>query len=121
MAVLDTHSTVKKFIKFGFTEEQAEAVVDAINGQNRELATKSDIELLENKLNFSLKEVGTELVFNIKSLENKLSSKINDLENKFDSKTSSLNKDISWLKTISMATFTAVFGAAVAIVFKIFG
>jgi len=34
MALLDTQATVKKFINYGFSEEQAEAITDAINKQN---------------------------------------------------------------------------------------
>ncbi len=50
-AAIDTHAYIKKLIKVGFTEEQAEAQTDMINTalkefqdkQREDLATKADI------------------------------------------------------------------------------
>lgn len=50
MALLNTHATVKKFMQHGFSEEQAEVVVDAINDQSNQLATKSDIHRIESDI-----------------------------------------------------------------------
>ena len=50
MALLNTHNTVKKFIKYGFSEDQAEVIVEAINDQNNELVTKSDLKLAISEL-----------------------------------------------------------------------
>ena len=50
MALTNTHATVKKFIQHGFTEEQAEVVVEAINDQNNQLTTKNDLTHLEIRL-----------------------------------------------------------------------
>jgi hypothetical protein len=55
MALLNTHTTVKKFMKHGFSEEQAEVIVDAINNQNTELVTKND-------LNIAILELKTDLL-----------------------------------------------------------
>lgn len=57
MALLNTHATVKKFIKIGFKEAQAEA----INEQNQELATKKDLELLEVKLEGDIRGISTDI------------------------------------------------------------
>jgi hypothetical protein len=45
MAILNTHAVVKKFTQHGFTEEHAELIVDAINDQSDQLATKNDLSL----------------------------------------------------------------------------
>lgn len=50
MALLNTHATVKKFMQHGFSEEQAEVVVEAINDQNNNLATKTDIHRIESDI-----------------------------------------------------------------------
>jgi hypothetical protein len=50
MALLNTHTTVKKFIKHGFSEDQAEVIVEAINDQNNELVTKNDLKLAISEL-----------------------------------------------------------------------
>jgi hypothetical protein len=50
MALLNTHATVKKFMQHGFSEEQAEVVVEAIDDQSNQLATKSDIHRIESDI-----------------------------------------------------------------------
>jgi hypothetical protein len=65
MAILNTHAVVKKFTQHGFTEEHAELIVDAINDQSDQLATKNDLAMLK-----------TELKADILNLELKLESKI---------------------------------------------
>jgi hypothetical protein len=45
MALINTHATVKKFIQHGFTEQQAEVIVETINNQNNELVTKQDLDV----------------------------------------------------------------------------
>ena len=61
MALINTHTAVKKFIKHGFTEKQAEVIVDVINDQNNELATKKDLKILEVSLESKISEIKTEL------------------------------------------------------------
>jgi hypothetical protein len=68
MAILNTHAVVKKFTQHGFTEEHAELIVDAINDQSDQLATKNDLAMLK-----------TELRTDITNLELKLESKIEQL------------------------------------------
>ncbi len=43
MALLNTHITIKEFIKYGFSEDQDEVIVRAINDQNTQLVTKNDL------------------------------------------------------------------------------
>jgi hypothetical protein len=50
MALLNTHTAVKKFIQHGFSEGQAEIIVEVINDQSNELATKQDLKILEVSL-----------------------------------------------------------------------
>ena len=77
MALLNTHTTIKEFIKYGFSEDQAEVIVNAINDQNTELVTKND-------LKFSMSELKSEIKSDISKLESELKSDISKLENKMD-------------------------------------
>ncbi|HOV88915.1 MAG TPA: hypothetical protein PLB74_02575 [Candidatus Paceibacterota bacterium] len=82
MAILNTHATVKTFMKHGFSEEQAESIVEAINDQSNHLATKEDLI----------------------NLEIRLESRISSLESKIES----INVSINWLKTIAVLNLTIV-------------
>ncbi|MBM3467725.1 MAG: hypothetical protein FJX70_07870 [Alphaproteobacteria bacterium] len=66
MAILNTHAVVKKFTQHGFTEEHAELIVDAINDQSDQLATKNDLAMLKTELKAEILEVKTELKAEIK-------------------------------------------------------
>jgi hypothetical protein len=61
MAVLDTPATVKKFIKFGFPEAQAEVMTEVMNNQNKNLVTKTDLTIVEGRLKASIKDVESKL------------------------------------------------------------
>ncbi len=88
MALLNTHTTIKEFIKYGFSEGQAEVIVNAINDQNTELVTKNDLKLSMSELKSELKsdiyELKSELKSDISKLESELKSDISKLENKMD-------------------------------------
>jgi hypothetical protein len=45
MAILNTHATVKKLIKGGFSEKQAESLVEIVNSKNDEVVTKNDLKI----------------------------------------------------------------------------
>lgn len=66
MAILNTHAVVKKFTQHGFKEEHAELIVDAINDQSDQLATKNDLAMLKTELKAEILEVKTELKAEIK-------------------------------------------------------
>ena len=55
MALLNTHTTINEFIKYGFFEDRAEVIVNAINDQNTRLVTKNDLKfsILELKSDIS--------------------------------------------------------------------
>lgn len=89
MALLNTHATVKTFMKHGFSEEQAEVVVDAINDQSNHLATKQDLTTLKTELK----------------------SEIVNLEIRLDS----VKNSVSLLTTISIANLTVVVGGMLAL------
>ena len=98
MAILNTHAVVKKFTQHGFTEEHAELIVDAINDQNDQLATKNDLAMLK-----------TELKADISNLELKLDSKISNLDSKIEyeisevkSEIKAINTNIKWIMAISL-------------------
>ncbi len=62
MAILNTHAVVKKFTQHGFTEEHAELIVDAINDQSDQLATKNDLALLKAELREEIKDIKIDLL-----------------------------------------------------------
>ena len=43
MAMFDTHRAVKKLTGAGFSENQAEALIDAVGDEHESLATKADL------------------------------------------------------------------------------
>ena len=43
MAMFDTHRAVKKLTGAGFSEFQAEALIDAVGDEHEALATKADL------------------------------------------------------------------------------
>ena len=61
MAILNTHAVVKKFTQHGFTEEHAELIVDAINDQSDQLATKNDLAMLKAELKADITELRAEI------------------------------------------------------------
>lgn len=61
MALLNTHATVKKFMQHGFSEEQAEVVVEAINDQSNHLATKQDLAIAVSELKSEIAELKTNI------------------------------------------------------------
>jgi hypothetical protein len=93
MALLNTHATVKKFMQHGFSEEQAEVVVEAINDQSNNLATKQDLATLKTELK----------------------SEIINLEIRLDS----VKNSVSLLTTISIANLTIVAGGMLALLLPI--
>jgi len=96
MALLNTHATVKKFMQHGFSEEQAEVVVEAINDQSNQLATKTDLYNIELKL------------------ESKIESEISDVK----SEIKVINTNINWLRAISVVNFTVLVGGVASIWLK---
>lgn len=68
MALINTHTAVKKFVQHGFTEEQAEIMVDVINDQSDHLATKEDIRIVRNEVT----QVKTELKGEIAQIRTEL-------------------------------------------------
>lgn len=69
MAILNTHAVVKKFTQHGFTEEHAELIVDAINDQSDQLATKNDLAMLKTELKSEILEIKSELREEIKDIK----------------------------------------------------
>ena len=104
MAAMDTHTVIEELIASGTPKKEAEVFVknfvikedlSSIEKERSQLATKMDIVKLESK---------------IESVENRLNSSIRDIL-----------KDVSSIKTISLANFTVLFGALITMLFKLFG
>ena len=66
MALLNTHTTVKKFIKHGFSEEQFKVIVEAINDQNTQLVTKNDLKLSITELKSEISKLENKMDINMK-------------------------------------------------------
>ena len=78
--MLNTYTTVKKFIKHGFSEEQFKVIVEAINYQNTQLVTKNTLEVAVSRL------------------ENKINILESHLENKIDN----INTNVKWVIAITL-------------------
>jgi hypothetical protein len=109
MAILNTHAVVKKFTQHGFTEEHAELIVDAINDQNDQLATKNDLAILKTELKTDINELKVELKADITALktdiynlELKLESKIEHEISEVKSEIKAINTNIKWIIAIGL-------------------
>ena len=60
--VINTHDAIKRLVKSGQDEKQAEAIVELITDIHEMVATRSDIELLEQRLTIKLYTVGIAIV-----------------------------------------------------------
>jgi hypothetical protein len=80
MAILNTHAVVKKFTQHGFTEEHAELIVDAINDQSDQLATKNDLAMLKTEIKGNINELKAELKADITEVKVELKADISLLK-----------------------------------------
>lgn len=80
MAILNTHAVVKKFTQHGFTEEHAELIVDAINDQSDQLATKNDLAMLKTEIKGDINELKAELKADIIEVKTELKADISLLK-----------------------------------------
>lgn len=60
--VLNTHEAIKRLIKSGQSEESAEAIVELITDVHEQVATKSDLKILEQQITVKLYTVGIAIV-----------------------------------------------------------
>ena len=61
MAVFDTHKAVKTLTGAGFSENQAEALIDAVSDARGDAATKDDLQASEQALRTDLQALRTDL------------------------------------------------------------
>ena len=61
MAMFDTHRAVKKLTGAGFSEDQAEALIDAVRDEQEALATKADLLHVRTDLREEISALRTEL------------------------------------------------------------
>jgi len=61
MAYLDTHKEIQHLKTAGIPEKEAEAIVELHIKKNDELATKTDLQLLESHLNSSINNINTNM------------------------------------------------------------
>ena len=60
--VINTHDAIKRLVRAGQDEEAAEAIVELITDIHEQVATKSDIEMLEQRMTIKLYTVGIAIV-----------------------------------------------------------
>lgn len=61
MAMFDTHRAVKKLKGAGFSEDQAEALIDAVGDEHETLATKADLLAVRTDLREEVSALRAEL------------------------------------------------------------
>ena len=61
MAMFDTHRAVKTLTGAGFTEDQAEALINAVGERNEDLATKADLFATKAELREEIADVRSEI------------------------------------------------------------
>lgn len=123
----DTHKSFKSIVAAGFSETQAEAIVDLV-----QTSKEYDISKLLTKENFRLFEQKVENRFillenRIDNLESAINTKIDNLEsainNKIDAKISMLEtaifKQDSKQKIHLMSTLLTIIGIGIAIMIRI--
>lgn len=54
MIVTDTHKAIRKLTGNGFSNAQAECLIDTLNAQGAEVATKTDLAHLEVRLTWKM-------------------------------------------------------------------
>lgn len=86
MALIDTHLTVKEFIAVGMSEEQAEAITRVVARIDNQVASKSDIKELKDKIST------TRTV-----LEDKI-SKVDDKISGIEGKVAKIETSILWIQ-----------------------
>jgi hypothetical protein len=57
---------IKKFQKHGFSEDQAEVIVETINDQNTQLVTKNDLKLSVTELKSEISKLENKMDINMK-------------------------------------------------------
>lgn len=111
MALLNTHATIKKFMQHGISEEHAEVIVDTINDQSDQLATKNDLSLLKSDI--------VNLEIRLESRISGLESKIESVNTSLESKIESVKSSITLLTAISIANLTIVSGGMLALLLPV--
>ena len=71
---LDTHNEFKTYTEGGFTEQQAEALLDVqVNSIENYLANKNDIDRLETRIGTEVSRLETRIETEVSRLEDKIS------------------------------------------------
>jgi predicted nucleic acid-binding Zn-ribbon protein len=76
MAMFDTHRAVKKLTGAGFSEFQAEALIDAVGDEHEALATKADLLAARADLRGIISALRTELKEDVAALLAELTGEI---------------------------------------------
>ena len=85
--LIDTHKAIEKMIAVGNTKENAEVIVEIINSQNDNVATKGDIKILKTQID---------------SVKTELNSKIDSVKTELNSVRSEINT-MKWMLGLGMA------------------
>ena len=82
------------------------------------MATKTDLQLLEVKVESHIKDAENRLEVQIKGVENRLEGQIKCAEGRLDGSIKQLELSLNWLKIISIGTFTTLVGSLVTLLYK---
>ena len=80
MPALDTHRAYEAFKEAGFSTPQAEALLDTLREEREALATKADLQALEERMNARFKEHQQQTDARFKALEHQMDSRLQSLE-----------------------------------------
>ena len=80
MAMFDTHRAVKKLTGAGFTENQAEALIDAVGDEHEALATKADLLAVRADLREEISALRAELKEDIASVRAEINTVRADMQ-----------------------------------------
>jgi len=114
VALLNTHKEVENLISAGVNKRMAEAILDLHVKNQDQLATKTDIEALKEATKTDIAILRSEM----NSMKTELKSEIALVESRLESNINDVKKDVNWIKTISMATFTILLGTLVTLIIQ---
>ena len=80
MAMFDTHRAVKKLTGAGFSEFQAEALIDAVGDEHEALATKADLFAIKAELRGEIAVLRAEVKEDIASVRAEIGTVRADLQ-----------------------------------------
>ena len=96
---LDTHNEFKTYTEGGFTEQQAEALLDVqVNSIENYLANKNDIGRLETRIGTEVSRLETRIETEVSRLETRIETEASRLEDKISRLEARIETEVSRLE-----------------------